>query len=230
MATEDDVNQNKPYLTKKAQNLKMKSLKMQTAEMTIRPNYFNLTERKGIKMDNNLVKPRHIDGCVGLSALAPYHSSLFFEWLNNPRIFKGMGDFDSNPFGFQDSEKYVNVHLKDTWLIVFKKQAKWIPVGYTGLFVRQRHRVGILRYAIGNQSYEKMWITTKAVNLMIKWAFNDLDLVCIHASVISLNNGSIRVLEKSGFSHVGKYQKARFESGKRYDELLFELVKEMIMI
>ena len=37
MATEDDVNQNKPYLTKKAQNLKMKSLKMQTAEMTIRP-------------------------------------------------------------------------------------------------------------------------------------------------------------------------------------------------
>src|SRR3989344_392140 len=38
MATEDDVNQNKPYLTKKAQNLKMKSLKMQTAEMTIRPN------------------------------------------------------------------------------------------------------------------------------------------------------------------------------------------------
>ena len=42
MATEDDVNQNKPYLTKKAQNLKMKSLKMQTAEMTIRPNINNL--------------------------------------------------------------------------------------------------------------------------------------------------------------------------------------------
>ena len=40
MATEDDVNQNKPYLTKKAQNLKMKSLKMQTAEMTIRPVFF----------------------------------------------------------------------------------------------------------------------------------------------------------------------------------------------
>jgi len=39
MATEDDVNQNKPYLTKKAQNLKMKSLKMQTAEMTIRPQF-----------------------------------------------------------------------------------------------------------------------------------------------------------------------------------------------
>jgi len=181
-------------------------------------------------MNNNLVKPRHIDGCVGLSALAPYHSSLFFDWLNDPRIFKGMGDFDANPFGVQDSEKYVNAHLKDTWLIFFKKHSKWIPVGYTGLFVRQRHRVGILRYAIGNQSYEKMGIATKAVKLMIRWAFNDLDLVSIHASVVSSNAGSVRVLEKSGFIQIGKYSKARFELGQHHDELLFELVREGIMI
>ena len=51
MATEDDVNQNKPYLTKKAQNLKMKSLKMQTAEMTIRPFFIiSLMKRKKNKI------------------------------------------------------------------------------------------------------------------------------------------------------------------------------------
>lgn len=64
---------------------------------------------------------------------------------------------------------------------------------------------------------------------MIKWAFNDLDLVSIHASVISLNVGSIRVLSKTGFSHVGKYCRARFESGQHYDELLFELVRKGVM-
>ncbi|MEK7157811.1 MAG: GNAT family protein [Patescibacteria group bacterium] len=100
------------------------------------------------------------------------------------------------------------------------------PVGYTGLFVRQRHRIGILRYAIGDSTHENKGIATKAVNLMTKWAFDDLDLVSIHASVISSNVGSIRVLKKSGFSQVGKYQKARFESGQHYDEILFELLRK----
>lgn len=108
----------------------------------------------------------------------------------------------------------------------FKNKQVWIPVGYTGLFVRQRHRIGILRYAIGDSTHENKGIATKAVNLMTKWAFDDLDLVSIHASVISSNVGSIRVLKKSGFSQVGKYQKARFESGQHYDEILFELLRK----
>lgn len=101
-------------------------------------------------MDKNLIKPRHADDNVGLAALAPCHSSFFFDWLNDPRIFRGMGDFDSYPFGIQDSEKYVLFHLKDTWLIAVNNNQEWVPVGYAGLFVRQRHRIGILRYAIGN--------------------------------------------------------------------------------
>lgn len=88
-------------------------------------------------MNNDvLIKPRHINGNVGLSALAQCHSNLFFDWLNDPRIFRGMGDFDAYPFGIQDSEKYVLAHLKDTWLIVSKNKRTWVPVGYTGLFVR----------------------------------------------------------------------------------------------
>lgn len=174
----------------------------------------------------NTVKPRYINGNVGLAALAPQHLGLFFDWLNDPRIFQGMGDFDAYPFGIQDAEKYVLAHLKDTWLIVSKNKRTWIPTGYTGLFVRQRHRVGILRYAIGNSTHENRGIATSAVRLMINWAFYDLDLVSVHASVISSNVGSIRVLEKSGFNQIGKYQKARFESGQHYDEILFELLRK----
>ena len=177
-------------------------------------------------MDTNLIRPRHIDNDVGLAALVICHSSLFFDWLNDPRIFHKMGDFDAYPFGIHDCEKYVIAHMKDTWLIVSKKTRNWIPVGYAGLFVRQRHRTGILRYAIGDPSSERKGIATKAVNLMTKWAFNDLDLVSVHASVASSNAGSIRVLEKSGFIQIGKYTKARFESGQHFDELLFELVEK----
>lgn len=180
--------------------------------------------------NNYFIKPRHTNGNVDLAALAPCHSSLIFDWLNDPRIFRGMGDFDAYPFGIQDAEKYVLAHLKDTWLIVSKNKQTWIPVGYTGLFVRQRHRIGILRYAIGDSMPENRGIATKAVNLMIKWAFDDLDLISIHASVVSSNIGSIRVLQKSGFIQAGKYQKARFESGQHYDEILFEFLREGMTI
>lgn len=104
---------------------------------------YNFNGRRRKMNIENTVKPRHIDGNVGLAALAPQHSGLFFDWLNDPRIFRGMGDFDAYPFGIQDAEKYVLTHLKDTWLIVSKNKRTWIFTGYTGLFVRQRHRVGI---------------------------------------------------------------------------------------
>lgn len=177
-------------------------------------------------MNTSVVKPRYTDGNIGLAALAPYHASLFFDWINDSRVRK-MRDFDAYPFGIQDAEKYVASHLKDKWLIVLKDDENkcWIPVGYAGLSIRQRHRVGILGYAIGNKAYEGKGFATKAVGLIIQWAFDDLDLVAIHASTISSNTGSIRVLQKSGFVQVGKYNKARFESGQRYDELLFEFVR-----
>ncbi|MEK7157810.1 MAG: hypothetical protein AAB688_01900 [Patescibacteria group bacterium] len=81
------------------------------------------------KMKNNvLIKPRCINGNVGLATLAPRYSNLFFDWLNDPRIFGGMGDFDAYPFGIQDAEKYVLAHLKDTWLIVSKNKQVWTPL------------------------------------------------------------------------------------------------------
>ena len=73
-------------------------------------------------MDTNLIRPRHIDNDVGLAALVICHSSLFFDWLNDPRIFHKMGDFDAYPFGIHDCEKYVIAHMKDTWLIVSKRR------------------------------------------------------------------------------------------------------------
>lgn len=170
--------------------------------------------------------PRMSDGRTGLAAFYPGCEALFYEWFNDPRIYSHMGDIDQFPISIEDCRRYVDSHRKDMFLIVANLEGVWIPIGYAGMFIRARHRVGILRYAIGNLNFLSKGYASSAVKLYLKWGFEESDLEVVTASVIDSNPESKKLLVKTGFSFVGKYSKVRFENGNRYDELLFEISKK----
>ena len=176
-----------------------------------------------------MIIPRFVNGNV---ALAPFFNGVdkfFFEWLNDPDIQQFMGDFDLKPFTESDAERYVESHKKDTWIILNRNsedENKWNPVGYIGVFIRPRHRIGIMRIGLNSESRGK-GIAYKANRLAIKWCFDFLDLVAIHLSVSDGNKKSIALNKKIGFIECGRYASSRFENGKRYDEILMEYTIKM---
>lgn len=181
---------------------------------------------------NTQIIPRIIcsESKTAISPFYPGCEELFFKWFNDPRIYLHMGDLDQFPFSIEDAKRYVESHKKDTWLIIAnignEKEQQWVSIGYIGMFIRSRHKVGIIRYAIGEIDFLRKGHVSRAIKSFCDWSFNESNLFSIHASVSGANPESINVLRKLEFVGVGKYSHSRFENGNRYDEFLFELLNK----
>lgn len=68
-------------------------------------------------------------------------------------------------------------------------------------------------------------LATEAVYLVVKYAFEYLNLRKLHSSVMEPNTASSRVLVKNGFRELGRYQKNGYIPGYGYvDEIYYELM------
>jgi len=87
----------------------------------------------------------------------------------------------------------IIVQTSIVWIIVFQGEI----IGIIDL-LKIKNGSANLAYFLSNE-YHGKGIITSAINLVVKFAFNDVKLSEINAPVLSRNNGSIRVLEKNGF-------------------------------
>ena len=72
-------------------------------------------------------------------------------------------------------------------------------------------------YWLGKE-YRGKGYTKEALNLILKFAFNDLKLARVYAVVHARNIASYRLLEKSGFRREGTWRKASF-LGRRWNDV-----------
>jgi ribosomal-protein-alanine N-acetyltransferase len=75
-----------------------------------------------------------------------------------------------------------------------------------------------------DQVYANRGYTTKALALIIDYAFNTLDLHRLEAGVMPANVGSIKVLERNGFIKEGLVRKNVKINGKWEDHYLYGLL------
>jgi ribosomal-protein-alanine N-acetyltransferase len=78
----------------------------------------------------------------------------------------------------------------------------------------------ILGYSL-DQQYNGRGYASEAVRYVVDFAFNEVKLHRIEAGVMSSNIGSIRVLEKSGFTREGLSRENLEINGKRESHYLF---------
>ncbi|WP_019242371.1 MULTISPECIES: GNAT family N-acetyltransferase [Bacillus] len=88
-----------------------------------------------------------------------------------------------------------------------------------------KHKIAEIGYAI-SKYYWRKGITSEAAEAVIKFGFNNMDLVRIQARCFVENIGSQRVLEKNGFTYEGTMRKAIFVKGRHQDIKLYSILKE----
>ncbi|NLU90930.1 GNAT family N-acetyltransferase [Chitinophaga sp. Ak27] len=74
----------------------------------------------------------------------------------------------------------------------------------------------VLIYALV-QEYWGKGIMTEAINAVVQYGFNTLQLKRIEAEVLRGNTGSERVLQKTGFQHEGLLRQGMMWNGAAYD-------------
>ncbi len=166
------------------------------------------------------LRPWHIDDLDTLVSIA-----------NNPNIAKYMADVFPHPYTIENGKAFIGLTINDIktsppTAVRFAIIVDGKPIGGIGLHLQS----DIMRKnaEIGYWLAEDYWgkgIVTCAINQIVKYGFENLDIVRIFARIYGTNIPSQKVVEKCGFKLEGKYDKTIFKNNEFLDELIYAIRK-----
>lgn len=119
--------------------------------------------------------------------------------------------------------KYENKQVSP-WGIEYKENGKFIGT-IDFVWWQPNHKTAEIGYVISKEYWGK-GLTTEVAKEIIKFGFEEMDLVRIQARCDVDNIGSARVMEKAGMSFEGIIRKGIFVKGKHRDIKMYSILKE----
>lgn len=147
--------------------------------------------------------------------------------LNNTKIWNNLRDFIPFPYLLKDAKEFIEFCQSEDPQKTFLIDDNDLAIGVIGLIpqndiYRKSAEIG---YWLGEPYWSKGFIT-KAINLIVDYGFNELNLVRIYAGVFEHNNASKRVLEKSGFKYECIFEKSIIKNNKILDEYRYSIINK----
>jgi RimJ/RimL family protein N-acetyltransferase len=153
--------------------------------------------------------------------LRPEDFSMVGEWLSQPSINRWLTaewrdrTVDAMLLGVATRNKRNKLFLvsEGATPVGLVAIADWDAVDKTAM----------IWYLRGADSESRAGVMTDAVGLLVRHAFDVLEIESLHAWILQNNERSRRVLERSGFREMGVMRNAAQFDGQRVDRVYFDL-------
>jgi len=172
------------------------------------------------------------NSAVKLRALEPTDLDLLYSWENNMEIWKVSNTI--TPFSKYILKKYIETSHLDIWetkqlrlIIEAKNQSSLmqVSVGTIDLFdfdpFHLRAGIGIL---IANKEFRHRGYATEALSLLIRYAFETLQLHQLYCNISFENQISIQLFKNHGFNVVGVKKEWQKTLNGWGDEIMLQLI------
>lgn len=165
---------------------------------------------------------------AGIATLRPWRESdveRLVEIANDPDVARYMADRFPHPYTIEDARFWMSLHREATALNDFAIEVDGEVVGGIGMepFEGER-RLGVhFGYWLG-RAYWGRGIATAACAAFTEYALNVRGFIRLEASVYAPNVGSMRVLEKCGYTCEGIMRRAVIKNGEILDAYLYAKV------
>jgi diamine N-acetyltransferase len=157
---------------------------------------------------------------VTLRELAREDISIVNRWRQDRDLVDGLGaparyiSEDVDQAWFEDYLRRRGSDVRCAILVDGEPQ----PVGLISLTgIDPVHRRAEIHLLVGRRDLHGRGVGTGATRLMLRHAFNDLNLHRVFLSVLAHNAAAIRVYEKSGFVREGVARESAYKRGKYED-------------
>jgi RimJ/RimL family protein N-acetyltransferase len=162
--------------------------------------------------------------------LAPIHPEdyeLLFQWIN-----------DRDTVLFNSSYKPIHRNMHQEWFeTITKREDQRIfgirlkggekLIGTCQLTeIDQLNRLAQLQIRIGNDSERGKGYGTEAIRLLLKYAFNDLNLNRVYLFLYANNERAYQSYLKAGFKREGLLRSAAYIDGKYTDVVVMGVLRE----
>ncbi|HAT4122602.1 GNAT family N-acetyltransferase [Clostridium perfringens] len=147
------------------------------------------------------------------------------KWKNDYEIFKYLGG-GFQPQSINEQEKYISNLINNSGdskrFIIDNGNAIGMVGLYSINFINRNCDLGIY---IGEKSQQGKGYAKEAMNLILDFAFNNLNLKKIKLNVVDGNSKALNLYKSIGFIEVGVLKEERFINGKFEDVKIMELIK-----
>ena len=150
---------------------------------------------------------------------------LIVKWRNDPEILKWL--FSYLPLSKVKQrkwyEKYLDDNTQQTFIIEVNEEKT--PIGTIGLTdIDYKNQKGELAIIIGEKDYLGKGLGEECLNLLVKFAFDELNLRKLKALVFSDNDTAIKLYEKCGLKEEGVLKEEIFKQGTFKDVVLMSIL------
>lgn len=169
---------------------------------------------------------------VQLSAVDPEELSRVFAVWQRDSEYMRLLDSNATRLGSRkDSQKSLEKELEEQQLnqhwFTIRTLAEDKLIGDIGLYVvNWSGRDAFVGLGIGERDFWSRGYGTDAMNLILRYAFMEVNLTRVTLTVFEYNPRAIRSYEKAGFQHEGRLRKLLHRDGKRFDELFMGILRD----
>ena len=131
-----------------------------------------------------------------------------------------------SPYTLQDAETFIAMKINEEPVTNFAIEVNGEVAGVIGLDFRADvyRKTPLIGYWLSEQ-YWGRGIIPEAVKLITTYGFNNLDIICIQAAILSKNPKSMRVLEKAGYIKQGVLKGSVIKNNEILDEHVYAAYK-----
>ncbi|MEK6845603.1 MAG: GNAT family protein [Nanoarchaeota archaeon] len=125
---------------------------------------------------------------------------------------------------YQDTVNNLSNGSEVVFTIVEKQSGK--AIGLAGLYqINQQVRSAEFRILIGDKSFWGKGIGTECTNILVDYAFRNLNLNKVWLGVNEENLGAVKSYEKAGFIKEGKLRQEIYRNNKYYDAIRMSILR-----
>ena len=146
---------------------------------------------------------------------------------NNRAVWRNLWDKHPYPYRISDAEEWIKNASQQEPETIFAIASTTEAIGCIGLLPQSD--VGRLSAEVGYWLGEPFWgkgVATESLRALTEYAFTELGLVRLYATVMEWNPASARVLEKAGYEYEGRMRKSAIKDGEIIDQWLYAIVRD----
>lgn len=157
---------------------------------------------------------------------SPELITLIAGWLSQKENFQWL-DFGGNHQPPTPALVKIMTMRDTNVLRVFTADDDATPIGIVGLSDIDRHnRTAMVWAVVGDKSYARRGVTTRAVSQLLTLGFRELDLGAIGSWTVENNLPGLEITKRLNFKFVGRQRRCHYIDGRTYDRLWFDILAD----
>jgi len=162
-----------------------------------------------------------------LSAPQPDDQSRFASWTQDDDYLRLLDEDPVKPQSNASFSSFTEAGDDNSYYFHLRTLSDDTVIGFVVLFnLKWSNRTADMAIGIGDKAYRGKGYGQDALKLILNYAFNELNLHRVSLTVMSYNDAAIKAYERVGFVLEGTQRQAVLRQGKRYDMLMYGILRD----